>query len=369
MKISVNIARIIVGVLFIFSGLVKANDPYGLSYKMLEFFEAWNFHLLDNYTLAFSVLMNAFEIIAGVAVLLGWRMRLFSWLLLLLIIFFTFLTGYALLSGKIKTCGCFGDCIPLTAKQSFIKDLVLLALILLIFAYRNKIKPIFKSSLSVSMLAIVTALSFGFQWYVMQYLPVKDCLPYKVGNNIVEQMKVPANAVLPVTETIFIYEKGGKQYTFTDRFPADLNTYKFIDRKYRIIKEGSNYLPPIKDFKLSTLSGVDSTAEIIGQTTDYYFFFIKDFDDLTIKDDWYKEFVRIYKAAKAKNIAVYVVTSQGDLADKLFNQENEKLGVTIYTCDGTEIKTAARTKPCLMKMKGEVIDHKWGKAALSTVNP
>lgn len=369
MKALVTISRIIVGVLFIFSGLVKANDPYGLSYKMQEFFEVWNFHLLDNYTVAFSVLMNAFEIIAGVAVLLGWRMRLFSWLLLLLIIFFTFLTGYALLSGKIKTCGCFGDCIPLTAKQSFIKDLILLALIVLIFAYRNKIKPLLKPIVNISLLLAVTVVSFGFQWYVMQYLPVKDCLPYKAGNNIVEQMKVPANAVMPVTETEFIYEKNGKQYTFTNNFPADLDTYKFIDRKDRVIKEGYNYEPPIKDFKLNTLSGVDSTAEIIGQTYDYYFLFIKDFDGLSAKDEWYKEFVLIYKKANSKNIPVYIVTAQGDLADKIFNQENEKLGVTIFTCDGTEIKTAARTKPCLFKMKGEVIDKKWGKAALANVNP
>src|SRR5437016_3413120 len=107
MKILVNLARIIVGILFIFSGLVKANDPLGLSYKMQEFFEVWGWDFLNDYTLAFSVLMIAFEIIAGVAVLLGWRMKLFSWLLLLLIIFFTFLTGYAVFSGKIRTCGCF----------------------------------------------------------------------------------------------------------------------------------------------------------------------------------------------------------------------------------------------------------------------
>src|SRR5450432_211495 len=132
MKQLINIARIIVGVLFIFSGLVKANDPLGLSYKMQEFFEVWKFHWLDNYTLAFSIIMIVFEIVAGVAVLLGWRMKLFSWLLLLLIIFFTFLTGYAYLSGKIRTCGCFGDCIPLTAVQSFTKDLILTALIVFI---------------------------------------------------------------------------------------------------------------------------------------------------------------------------------------------------------------------------------------------
>ncbi len=88
---------------------------------MQEFFEVWGIHWLDHFTLAFSLIMIVFEIVAGVAILLGWRMRLFSWLLLLLIIFFTFLTGYAYLSGKVRECGCFGDCIPLTAGQSFTK--------------------------------------------------------------------------------------------------------------------------------------------------------------------------------------------------------------------------------------------------------
>src|SRR5215211_7328625 len=142
MKILVNIARIIVGILFIFSGLVKANDPLGLSYKMQEFFDVWGMSGLNDFTLAFSIIIIAFEIIAGVAVLIGWQFRLFSWLLLLLIIFFTFLTGYAVLSGKIRECGCFGDCIKLTAMDSFIKDLVLTGLIVLLFINRHKIKPL-----------------------------------------------------------------------------------------------------------------------------------------------------------------------------------------------------------------------------------
>src|SRR5204862_2021840 len=139
MKLLVNIIRVLVGLLFIFSGLVKANDPLGLAYKMEEYFELWNLAALNSIALWLSIIVIAFEIIAGVALLLGWQMRLFSWLLLLLIIFFTFLTAYALFSGKIRSCGCFGDCIPLTAQQSFIKDLVLLLLILLIFRYRNQV--------------------------------------------------------------------------------------------------------------------------------------------------------------------------------------------------------------------------------------
>ena len=120
MKILVNIFRVIVGVLFIFSGLVKAKDPHGLAYKMQEFFEVWaannflaNFmHWLSDFALPFSIIMITLEIIVGVGMLLGIWKKFFTWLILLLIIFFGFLTGYAALSGKIATCGCFGDCIP-----------------------------------------------------------------------------------------------------------------------------------------------------------------------------------------------------------------------------------------------------------------
>src|SRR5213083_908700 len=138
MKILLTIVSIIVEVLFIFSGLIKANYPLGLSYKMQEFFDVWTWHALNNYTLTLAIVLISFEILAGVAVLLGWQFKIFSWLLLLLIICFSFLTGYAVLSGKIKECGCFGDCIKLTAQESFMKDVVLTALILVLVIFRNR---------------------------------------------------------------------------------------------------------------------------------------------------------------------------------------------------------------------------------------
>src|SRR5687767_14422579 len=210
MNAVLNISRVIVGILFIFSGLIKANDPSGLSYKMQEFFEVWGMHGFNDYTLAFSIMMIAFEIVAGVAVLVGWKMRLFSWLLLLLTIFFTFLTGYALFSGKIKECGCFGDCIPLSAQQSFIKDLVLLLLISLLFANRNKISNWVSSRAALGILIATTVFSFAFQWYVLVHLPVVDCLPYRVGKNIQQQMKMPEGAIPDSTVINFVYEKEGK---------------------------------------------------------------------------------------------------------------------------------------------------------------
>ena len=146
MRTAVSIVRIIVGLLFIVSGLVKANDPLGLSYKMQEFFEIWNtdlassgfflktplislFQFFHEHSLALSVIMITLEIVAGVALLLGWMKHFVVNLLLVLIIFFTFLTAYAFLSGKFKNCGCFGDCLPITPFASYIKDVVLLVMI------------------------------------------------------------------------------------------------------------------------------------------------------------------------------------------------------------------------------------------------
>ena len=176
MKLSVNIARILVGVLFIFSGLVKANDPLGLSFKMQEFFEVWGLHGFNSWTLLMSVLMNAFEIIAGFALLLGWRIKLFSWLLLLLILFFTFLTGYTYITGMPKNCGCFGDCLPISSKTSFLKDVVLTILIAFLLWKKHFIEPLFSvKAVTITMLGI-TLLSFGFSM-VQSYLFTSSRLP------------------------------------------------------------------------------------------------------------------------------------------------------------------------------------------------
>jgi uncharacterized membrane protein YphA (DoxX/SURF4 family) len=270
------IIRWFVGLLFIFSGLVKANDPLGLSYKMQEFFEVWNLHFLNDYTLAFSLLMNVFEVLAGIAVIIGWSMRLFSWLLLLLIIFFSFLTGYALFSGKIKTCGCFGDCLPLTPAQSFAKDIILLILILILFRYRKRITSSFKPIVAVCLLVFCTVSVGELQAYVLEHLPLVDCLPYKKGNDLVQQMQPPPNAVQDSVVMIFKYRKDGRVSEYTmETLPEDLDsTYEFIDRTDKVVRKG-NAIPPIADFALFTLNETDTTAALLHSTDKYVLLFAK----------------------------------------------------------------------------------------------
>jgi len=368
MKTLLTIARIIVGVLFIFSGLVKANDPLGLSYKMQEFFEVWGWNFFNDFTLSFSTLMIAFEIIAGVAVLLGWRMKLFSWLLLLLIIFFTFLTGYAVLSGKIRTCGCFGDCIPLTAVQSFTKDLLLTALIVFIFIFRNQVQPIFTAKASGRILVLTVLFSFALQGYVFKHLPIVDCLPYKVGKNIQQQMKVPAGAVPDSSLITFVYNKQGKQVEFTaDKFPEDFDDslYHFVKRYDKLIREG-NAQPAIKDFVLTDLSGTDSTQVILDRKGSMLFLFAKDNMNSNYDRKENQQLREIAAYAKAKNIPLYLITNVREVMAEFASATKDS--TTTFMCDAVAIKTAARANPTLYLLKNAVIQGKWAYADFGKAN-
>jgi uncharacterized membrane protein YphA (DoxX/SURF4 family) len=321
MRTSVTIVRTIVGVLFIVSGLVKANDPLGLSYKMQEFFELWNtslgssnfflksplislFHFFHEHSLALSVIMITLEIVAGVALLLGWMKRFVLNLLLILIIFFTFLTAYAFLSGKFKNCGCFGDCLPITPFASFIKDIVLLILIVFLLAYKKYITPVFSSRTQTVTMVLSLLLSVGLQWYVLYYLPLVDCLPFKKGNNISQQMKIPAGSLPDSFAIRFVYEKGGKQFEFSpENLPADLDTYKFKDRIDKLVRKGTAEAP-IKGFALNS-GDMDSTEIVLNQPKAVLVFF----ENFSNSSSWINKLKELKLTAQQKNIPVYIVTA------------------------------------------------------------
>ena len=367
-KTFLNTARLLVGILFIFSGLIKANDPLGLSYKMQEFFEVWNMAALDSYTLGFSIVMIVFEILAGVAVIIGWRMRLFAWLLLLLIIFFSFLTGYAVISGKVRECGCFGNCIPLQAMGSFIKDLILLLLITILFIYRNETKSRLSSRSSLIILALTLVFSLVVQWYALRYLPMVDCLPFKKNANIFEKMKPPPGAIPDSSVIHFVYEKNHKTMEYTaDQLPADLDSsYTFIKRYDKLIRKG-NAEPEIKDFSLISSSGSDSTVQILGRSGYQLMLISGSFPQSS--QTWDKTFLLLYTLAKSKNIPVILVTSNRTAGENWLNKNALSNEIPVFGCDATAVKTAARTDPTLYLLKKAGILDKWSYANLDMAIP
>ena len=342
-----KILRWSVGILFIFSGLIKANDPLGLSYKMQEFFDVWGMGFFSDYTLALSLFMNVLEIVTGIALIIKYPYQQTLWLLLALIVFFTFLTGYALFSGKIKTCGCFGDCIPLTPQTSFIKDILLLLSIIILLFNKKKVKTNTYPALGIFILLISTfAVGYG-QKQVLDHLPIIDCLPYKQGNDIVEKMKMPQGAISDSVAIMMEFEKEGKKYIFdASNFPENFDsTYVYKDRKEVVITKGNGLKPAIEDFTLTTLNGVDTTQQLFSNPLPYVLIFAGKIDSSV---PWETLLAKV----KSKHTLVYVVTADKSGASEILKNQN------ILIADITLIKTAARVWPTVMVMNGSNIMQK-----------
>jgi hypothetical protein len=342
-----KILRWTVGLLFIFSGLIKANDPLGLSYKMQEFFDVWGIQFLNDYTLAFALVMNTLEIVAGIALLIQFPYKQTLWLLLGLIVFFSFLTGYALFSGKIKTCGCFGDCIPLTPKTSFIKDIVLLVSIVILLINHKKAKSNTNKYLGIFVLLLATtSVSYG-QYYVLAHLPFIDCLPYKAGNNILDEMKEPEGAIKDSISIQMEFEKDGKAYFFdASHFPENFDsTYVYKNRKEVVVTKGNGLVPAIVDFEITNLNGIDTTQALFATEIPYVLVLAGKIEaDLP----WENLLSSLHKKYKL----VYVVTSDKAGAGQFLPKENILIG------DITMLKTAARVWPSLFIMNGSNIMQK-----------
>src|SRR5687768_10469856 len=131
-KIADQVSRFFVGGLFIFSGLIKLNDPVGTKIKMEEYFGVFAedfgsfFSAFIPFAMEIGMIMIILEIVLGVAVLIYYRMNITTVLLLLIMVFFTFLTFYSAYFNKVTDCGCFGDAIKLTPWESFYKDIILM---------------------------------------------------------------------------------------------------------------------------------------------------------------------------------------------------------------------------------------------------
>ena len=358
MKYLIWTVRIIVGVLFIFSGLVKANDPMALAYKMNEFFEAWDMTFMLAYSFYFSVFMIALEVVCGVAMLVGNAFRLYSTLLLLLSVFFTFLTAYALYSGKIKECGCFGDCIKISNTATFYKDIVLSVLALFLYIFRYRVFPIFHTAyINTSIVLVGAIIVLGFEFYTLHHLPVRDCLAYKPGTNINEKMQPAPDAIAPVYATTFVYEKDGVKKDFTaENYPWKDSTWKFVSSKTTLVKEGTGQ-PEIHDFSLTDANEKDLTQQILTAKGYTFLWFVREPDIANLAN--MDRLHNLTAKAAAMHIPFYVACSADREICNTFQAAWGMKDVPFLIIDGTVSKTVIRTNPGLVLLKDGVVINKW----------
>ncbi|WP_191860405.1 BT_3928 family protein [Hanstruepera ponticola] len=350
MKFIVQICRILVGVLFIISGLIKLNDPLGFSYKLQEYFsaEVLNIPFLEPYALIISVFVVVFEVVLGVFLLIGYKPKFTIWSLLGMIVFFTFLTFYSAYFDKVKDCGCFGDALKLTPWESFTKDIVLLALILIIFFGIKYIKPIF-SSLGATVVALLSFIgSLWFGYHVLMHLPAKDFRAYKVGANIQEGMIIPEDAPKPVIEYYWKFNVDGEEKVITTNgsYPTVDGEYVGVDTK--VIDEG--YDPPVKDFSIET-DTEDLTDKFLNEEK---LIMIIMYNLATAEPDGVAKLKTFSEKAMKEGYTVIGLTASGT-DEKLQFKSTYNLNFDFYLCDEKALKTVVRASPGIVKLhKGTV---------------
>jgi len=353
MKILVTISRILVGVLFIISGLIKLNDPLGFSYKLQEYFSAdvLNITFLEPYALAISVFVVIFEVVLGVFLLIGYKPKFTVWSLLGMIVFFTFLTFYSAYFDKVKDCGCFGDALKLTPWESFTKDIILLFFILILFKGVKHLKPLC-SKLGMTIVALLSFIGcLWFAYHVLMHLPSKDFRAYKVGANIMEGMSIPEDAPKPVQEFTWKFNVNGeeKEIVTNGSYPNVEGEYLSVETK--IIEEG--YDPPIKDFSIETLDE-DLTQQFLEVEN---LVIIVSYSLEKIERDGAEALKLMSESAKKKGYTVIGLTASGkDAKQKLKADYNLDIG--FYLCDEKALKTVVRSNPGIVKLKKGTVTQK-----------
>ncbi|MCH7409053.1 DoxX family membrane protein [Belliella sp. DSM 111904] len=342
-----RLIRLLVGGLFIFSGLIKVNDPVGTAIKLEEYFDVFSydiagfFEIFKPWALEIGVVMVVAEVVLGVMLIVGFKLRFTVWALGLMILFFTFLTFYSAYFNKVTDCGCFGDAIKLTPWESFYKDIVLLVMILILFLSRKSLKDNRANwALWTALFSLVFSISVAI--LAIRNLPFIDFRAYKEGVNIPQAMQPSA----PL-EYSYVMQKDGKEEIF-DQYPSD-EAYEFVELKLN----NEEALPKISDFAVWNEDG-DYTEEILSGKK----VVILVTNLSKVKDENIDKIDLMISGLKDADIKIVFVaaSSQPDIDTFLERKNWEVVG---FQADATVVKTIMRSNPGVMLLNEGTVIRKY----------
>jgi len=350
MKLLINFIRITTAITFIFSGFVKMIDPVGTQIKMLEYFgdDVLNLSFLNPYALGISIFMILLEFGLGIWLLIGYKPKFTLKALLVLILFFLFLTGYSAIFNKVTDCGCFGDAVKLTPWETFYKNIILLGFILFLEWKKEYITPIFPKNWTTALAHSSILLSLLLMIYTVKHLPLIDFRPYAIGKNIKNGMQIPEDAPRAEFRDIWYYKVNGeiKEFSNEDE-PWNIPGAEFVDRKTITLSEG--YTPPIHDFSIENDTEGDITEPVLSEPEIY----------LIVSSNPYKI---NSKAQKSINEYATKLQQENKKVIGLFSVTDEALQqqfvFPLYLTDETTLKTMIRSNPGVIKLENGTVKDK-----------
>ena len=359
-SILAGISRTLLGLVFIFSGAVKAIDPLGTVYKIEDYLKAFGGFFTELLPMAEVAAWGLIilELLLGVCMVLNVRTQWTSWISLIFYLVMTPLTLYIALTDPVSDCGCFGDAVVLTNWQTFSKNVVLITLAIILVALRKRTRQLWSNWMEVVLATLTIIAAIAFMTWTRLHLPVKDFRPYKIGNHLPTLMEYPEDAEPDVYEYSFVYEKDGVEQTFTlDNYPKGDSTWTFVRSNSKLIKKG--YEPPIHDFEIINAEGEDLTWDILESEEPITLVVMYDLAKADKKQMKKVEALLGDEAMRQEGdeAGVYILTGSGTDEIINFSLEYPALSDCICTCDPVTLKTIVRANPgAIVVQNGIVID-------------
>jgi uncharacterized membrane protein YphA (DoxX/SURF4 family) len=350
MKILRTISRVILGLVFVFSGFVKGLDPMGTMFRIEDYFIAFGMEWALPLALTLAIILCTVEFCTGLLLLLNVRIRLVTWALLLIMTGFTVLTFFDALNNPVPDCGCFGDAIKLTNWQTFYKNVILMVFVMIIALTRKKAHSILTRNTQNIIMASVIVLFAGFCIYSYNHLPVIDFLNWKVGQNMIlrDSTQIQTWLVYKNKATGETKEFLSKDLPWQDSIW--MAQWKFIDSKTK------NPSPKVEEFQITDLNGNDVTRNFL-DNPDYQFLLIS-YDLFKANRKALIKMEDFYKKANADGYSLILLTSALNEDIDAFRKET-RVEYEIYNADNVVLKMMIRSNPGLMLLKNGVIVAKW----------
>lgn len=361
MKIFAIISRTLIGIVFTFSGFVKAIDPLGSTYKFEDYFTAFGMDTFIPLAFYLAIILSGLEFFIGIGLLFNLFPKILSWFALIFMIFFTPLTLYIALNNPVTDCGCFGDALVISNWQTFYKNVIIIVFTIISVIYRKKFKPLPPTYLrwvlsSIFVLFIAMVMANG-----IRHLPAIDFRPYKIGNHLPDLMVMPENA--PIDDYIYMYTMknniSGKEKTIDSKEYIDSNiwedtTWVITETSDPIlVKEG--YHPPVHDFVITSINGNDISDLVL--EADIYCLLIC-YDLKKANFDNFEKINQLAINCKNENIPFIAVTSSNNNIVQQFTEKYHPV-FDFYSGDEINLETIVRSNPGLIVLKKGTVTGKW----------
>ncbi len=367
--LAVTLSRLLVGGLFTFSGIVKAVDPLGTAYKIDDYLIEMGLTQWMALSLPLSLLMVVGEFVLGMLLLLGlWRKGTLR-LIALFLLFFTPLTLWIALTDPVEDCGCFGDAFKISNWETFWKNLLLSAALLLLLFNQKKIIPLFGRRMAPLAAGFIVLYGLLFALHNLNRLPLFDFRPFHIGASIPEQMEVEPE-LADLYETIFIYRKDGVEQEFTEEnYPWNDTTWSYVEMRNRLVREGVK--PAIEDFALTLIqrdemngsmnAGGDITRELLQEKEWLFLMITCSLGEMEQRH--LDQFKALHQFAEERGYPFYLVTSSPPEVITSW-EEQQRTGFRFANADEKVLKTMVRSNPGLMLLREGVVINKWDDSLL-----